>query len=238
MTGFSHSPAVRAGFVVLIGLLIGAFGLRLWALGDGSVWHDEGWSIRAIRDPIGTPDDNTPLLYYSLMHLLWQGAGETPLALRYGSALLGVLTVAVGARIARQWAGWDAAILVAVLLGASPLLWAYAREIRAYVMVPLLSLVLLWQTDRLLMPRASFPWRLWAGMLVAETVLLYSHNLSVTVVGWLNLVVGGVWLWERRWRSLGIWLGGQAAVLVLYLPWVFGQSPSGKIGRASCRERV
>ncbi len=56
-----------------------------------------------------------------------------PLALRYGSVLLGLLTVAVGVRLARRWANWDAAILAAILLGISPLLWAYSREIRAYV---------------------------------------------------------------------------------------------------------
>ena len=49
-----------------LAVLVVAFGLRLWDLGGASVWHDEAWSIRAIRDPIGTPDDNTPPLYYSL----------------------------------------------------------------------------------------------------------------------------------------------------------------------------
>jgi hypothetical protein len=83
----------RTGLAILIALLIGAFGLPLWDQNEPSIWHDEGWSIRAIRDPIGTPDDKTPLAYYSLVHFLWLGAGETPLALRYGSVLLGLLTV-------------------------------------------------------------------------------------------------------------------------------------------------
>ncbi len=58
-------------------------------------------------------------------------------------------------------------------------------------------------------------------------VLLYTHNLSVPVVGWLNLVVGGAWLWQRRWRWLGIWLGGQVALLLAYVPWLLSQAPSG-----------
>ncbi|MBN2304940.1 MAG: hypothetical protein JXQ72_10705 [Anaerolineae bacterium] len=223
----SRPITVRAGSILLIALLVAAFGLRIWALNDGSVWHDEGWSIRAIRDPIGTPDDKTPLLYYSLIHLLWQGAGETPFALRYGSALLGLLTVAVGAQIARRWAGWEAGILTGVFLAVSPLMWAYSREIRAYAGVPLLALVLLWQADALLRPRDRFPWRLWGLMLLAEIALLYTHNLSVPVVGWLNVVIGGVWFYQRRWRELGIWLGGQVGVLIVYLPWVLGQAPSG-----------
>jgi hypothetical protein len=217
----------RADMAILVALLIGAFGLRLWSLNEPSIWHDEGWSIRAIRDPIGTPDDKTPLAYYSLVHVLWLGAGESPLALRYGSVLLGLLTVAVGTQLVRRWANWDAAILTAVLLGTSPLLWAYSREIRAYVGVPLLTLVLLWQADALLTPREHFPRRVWIGLLVAELVLLYTHNLSVPVIGWLNLVVAGIWLWQRRWSWLVIWFGGQAALLLAYVPWLLSQAPSG-----------
>jgi hypothetical protein len=219
------SPRASWAFAVL--LLIGAFGLRAWNVNAPSIWHDEGWSIRAIRDPIGTPDDKTPLAYYSLIHFLWLGAGESPLALRYGSVLLGVLTVAVGMQIVRRWANWDAAILAGILLGTSPLLWAYSREIRAYAGVPLLTLVLLWQADDLLKPRTHFPWRSWAAAWIVELIFLYTHNLSVPVVAWLNLVVGGVWLWQHRWRWLGIWLTGQAALLLAYVPWLLSQSPSG-----------
>ncbi len=217
----------RAGLALAVVLLIGAFGLRLWDLNAPSIWHDEGWSIRAIRDPIGTPDDKTPLAYYSLVHVLWLGAGESPLALRYGSVLLGLLTVAAGIRLARRWANWDTAVLAAILLGISPLLWAYSREIRAYAGVPLLTLVLLWQADGLLTPHARFPWRVWAVVLLVELVFLYTHNLSVPVVAWLNLVVGGAWLWQRRWWWLGIWLSGQAALLLAYVPWLLSQTPSG-----------
>jgi len=219
--------STRSGLAIIVVLLIGAFALRLWDLNAPSVWHDEGWSIRAIRDPINTPDDNTPPVYYSLMHFLWLGAGETPLALRYGSVLLDVITIAGAARFMRHWAGWDAAILVVALLGVSPLLWAYAREIRAYVMVPLLALVLLGLADRLLATHTTFPWRVWGALLLAELVLLYTHNLSVPVVAWLNVAIGGVWLWQRAWKPLSIWIVGQAALLAAYVPWLLGQSPSG-----------
>jgi hypothetical protein len=222
-----HLLSPRAGLALAVVLLIGAFGLRVWNLNAPSIWHDEGWSIRAIRDPLGTPDDKTPLAYYTLVHFLWLGAGESPLALRYGSVLLGLLTIAVGIQIVRRWANWDAAILAAILLGTSPLLWAYSREIRAYAAMPLLTLVLLWQADELLKPRVRFRWRVWAAALVVELIFLYTHNLSVPVVAWLTLVVGGVWLWQRRWRWLGVWLSGQAALLLAYVPWLLSQAPSG-----------
>ena len=224
MIATTRSTTLRT---ILIALLLAAFGLRLWNLNQPSVWHDEAWSIRAVRDPINTPDDNTPLVYYSLGHFLYLGAGESPLALRYGSVLLGLLTVALAARLALRWGGWEVAVLAAALLAFSPLLWAYAREVRGYVLVPLWTLALLALADRLLAARERFPWRAWGLTLLVELLLLYTHNLSVPVVVWLNLAVGAGWVWERRWRWLAIWLGGQAAALVAYLPWVLSQSPSG-----------
>ena len=44
---------------VLVAVLLAAFLLRIIDLDRASVWHDEGWSIRAVRDPVETPDDNT-----------------------------------------------------------------------------------------------------------------------------------------------------------------------------------
>ncbi len=222
-------PARRAvrRLAILVVLLLAAFALRVWDLGGPSVWHDEAWSIRAIRDPIGTPDDNTPPAYYMLMHLLWRGAGDSAVALRAGSALLDLLTVALAGHLARRWLGRDAAVLAVVLFGASPLLWAYAREIRAYVAVPLLALILLRQADVLLAPGGALRARNWLAVLVPELILLYTHNLSVPVVAWLNFAVVAAWIGRRAWRWLGIWLAGQGALLLLYLPWLLGQSPSG-----------
>ena len=211
----------------LLALIVLAFALRLHGVNTPSIWHDEAWSIRAIRDPIGTPDDNTPPLYYALEHVLWLGAGETPLAFRYVSVLLGALTVALGARLAGRWAGRGAALNAALLLSVSPLLWAYAREIRAYVAVPLLTLALLGLADALLRPRTRHRARVGAALWVCELALLYTHNLSVPVIAWLNVALGGAWLWRRAWRRLALWLASQIALGIVYLPWVLGQSPSG-----------
>ena len=211
--------------LVLAAILLGAFALRLRDVSQPSIWHDEGWSIRAIHDPVNTPDDKTPVAYYALVHVLWRGAGDSPLALRYGSVLLDVITVALAARVMHRWAGRDAGALVALLLALSPLLWAYAREVRAYVAVPLLAVLILALTERLLGdPRAR---RVWIALLAAELLLLYTHNLGVTVVAWLNLVVGGAWLAGRQWRRLALWAAGQGALLLTYLPWLQGQAPSG-----------
>ncbi|HEX3052601.1 MAG TPA: hypothetical protein VHP83_18215 [Aggregatilineaceae bacterium] len=229
MNRYVHPLSSRTGLMILIVLLIGAYGIRIWNLNTPSIWHDEAWSIRAIRDPIHTPDDNTPPVYYSLIHFLWLGAGETPFALRYGSVLLDLITITLATMLIRRWAGWELGLVAGVLLAASPLLWAYAREIRAYASVPLLTLVLLGLAERILheTQHAAIRWRTGMMVLAAELGLLYTHNLSVPVIGWLNLTVGTVLLYRRQWQNLGFWVGGQVVALVAYLPWVLNQNPSG-----------
>src|SRR5687768_8297017 len=101
MRTLANFQTLLAVIVVMLAATLG-----LWRLEVESIWHDEAWSIRAIRSPFGTPDDNTPYFYYWVLHLLQKlGFGETPFALRYGSVLIHLLTVALGFRIATKWYG-------------------------------------------------------------------------------------------------------------------------------------
>jgi hypothetical protein len=211
-----------------------ACALSLWRLESESIWHDEAWSIRAIDSPFGTPDDNTPFLYYASLHLLQRiGAGDTPFALRYGSVLVHLVTVALGVRLAGRWFGLDLGLLAGLLLALSPLLWEYSQEVRAYVAVPLLALLLLGGVEALLNSRPTIAARLWAGVWLTQLAALYTHNLSVPLIVWANGIVLIVW-GSRYWQGdkatvkrMAIWLGEQVTLLLLYLPWLLTQSPSG-----------
>ncbi|MBN1681910.1 MAG: hypothetical protein JW966_16655 [Anaerolineae bacterium] len=231
MNTSQHVRSSRIGLGILVTLLLGALALRLWDLGGPSVWHDEAWSIFGVREPITTPEDNTPPGYYAIMHVLSFGIGESPFALRYATVLFDLITITLVTQIMRRWFTWDTAVLAAAFLVISPIMWAYAREIRTYVTVPLLALLVLWQTDALLAlpePFAAGKWRrVWAGLLITELAFLYTHNLSVPVIIWLNLVIGAVWVKRCWWRALAIWGGAQIGLFIVYIPWLMTQSPSG-----------
>jgi hypothetical protein len=220
-----------AGWIpgALIVLLL-AMGLRVWQLGSESIWHDEGWSIRAIRGPFTTPDDNTPFVYYGTLHLLWRsGVGESPLAFRYGSVLIGVATVAAAFALAQRWYGRNVAIAAGALAAVNPLLWEYAQEVRAYVAVPLIALGLLWAADRLLRRERGhvIPAQDWALIFAMQWVGLYTHNLTVPLVVWLNAALGAIWLLRRDGGALIRWALIEAALVAAYIPWLLTQSPSG-----------
>jgi len=216
-------------FFSLIPILIAcAFGL--WRLDAESVWHDEAWSIRAIDSPLGTPDDNTPPLYYVVQHG-WQllGVGDSIFALRYGSVLIFLLVVAMGYKVGKAWYTPLGGFLTATLLAISPLLWEFAQEVRAYIAIPFFALVLLYGVDGILNHRRGA----WGIVLMAELAALYTHNLAVPLVVWVNTVLFATWGFlaikghTLALKDLRNWMMSQAALGLLYLPWILTQSPSG-----------
>ncbi|MBN1966034.1 MAG: hypothetical protein JW910_15400, partial [Anaerolineae bacterium] len=122
---------------------------------------------------------------------------------------------------ARRWFG-ERAALFAVGIGAFlPLLWWASQEVRMYNTLALAVLVMALGLVRLL--EADPPRWAWIALWGGELAALYTHNTGVVVVGAANLVALGGWLWqaargERRWGWLRLWLAGQIAVCVLWLP--------------------
>ncbi|MDX1991952.1 MAG: hypothetical protein SF029_06170 [bacterium] len=209
--------------VVLV-LLI-AFALRMWHLNTESVWHDEGWSIRAITGIM--PDDNTPPLYYTAASLLYvNAANQPPLVFRFASVLLGLLGTALAVRLAGQWYGFTVGLAAGLLVAVNPLLWEYSQEVRAYIAVPLIALGLLYSGEKLLRARSPLL-RDWALVFLIELAGLYTHNLSVPLIVWLNIALGLGWLFGRRWRRMFLWAALQLALIAAYIPWLLTQSPSG-----------
>lgn len=214
----------------IIAILLGAFALRLWHLDTESLWHDEGWSIRAIEGPFTTPDDNTPFLYYLTGHLLWRAVGgDSPFVYRYTSVLIGVVTVALTILLSCRWFDRRTALFAGVLVAVNPLLWDYSQEVRAYIAVPLVALLLLLGAGEILRHPSEkrVPMRVWAFVLIAEIAGLYTHNLSVPLIVWLNVALGLTWLWRRDFRKMVTWAGLQITLIIAYVPWLLTQAPSG-----------
>jgi hypothetical protein len=232
----------RRGWLLFAALiLLGAFAARLWRLDAQSLWHDEAWSVFSAYQPFAPPgprgsDPNAPFAFYTSLHLWMAAAGDSVWAMRYWSLLFGVVTVAVTGRIAGRWFGHRAGLLAMLFVGASPILWVFSQEIRAYVTMPLAALILLFLVDALLraiggrQSRSEMPQqvrRIWLALLGVELLTLYAHNLSVPIVAWLNVTVVAALLLRRAIRPLAAWLAGQAALLVLYLPWLLSQQQTG-----------
>ena len=105
--------------IILVALLLASFGLRVYRLGDKSVWWDEGlaaWAARQSPADIArwTAADVHPPLYFWMLHLWRLGSGDTEFALRLLSAGLGVLTVAATYLLGRVVGGAKVGLLAAL----------------------------------------------------------------------------------------------------------------------------
>ncbi|HVB94942.1 MAG TPA: glycosyltransferase family 39 protein [Acidimicrobiales bacterium] len=203
-------------------VLVVALVLRFWTRSD--LWLDEALTVNIAKQPLHTlpsylKRDGAPPLFYVLLHG-WMGVfGDSDLAVRSLSGVIGVITVPLvwlaGRRLGGRTAGWAAMLLVAT----SPFAVRYDTETRMYALVALLTVLGLLAVQRVLTrPR---PGNLLA-LAVVTGLLLYSHYWAFYLLGtaflWLAWEAwGGRPQWRRPARS------GMVAMAVgalTFVPWV------------------
>lgn len=219
--------------VLLLGIVAVALFLRLWHLGDQSLWIDEAnailqnsgtlaemWS-RARSNPLDLPLDRF------FLHLV----ATTPpneFLFRLPAALFGVLAVPLTYVFTRRLWGKGAGLLAAGLLALSPFHIRYSQEARNYS-----SFLVLHQLSLILLIRArdSLTWKRWLAYTAVATLALYDHLYGAFTLGlqvglhWLSALPG--WFSRKlrrsplriplavRWHSVAILL-----IALLFLPWV------------------
>ena len=231
--------------VVLLAVLLLAFGLRAHRIGDQRVWWDEGWSVWAARFPVTdilreTGNDVHPPLYFTLLHLWRTGSGDSEAGLRLLSASLGLLTVAVTYALGRSMARGHlppgaaraVGLLAALLLTVSRFAIAWSQEIRMYALATLLGVLAVWAARRVWVYGRR---RDAAAYVLLVTAGLYTLYLFAPV--WLAINVA--WLlavWARGGNNFprspapplprspaprppALWLGLQLLILALFAPW-------------------
>ncbi len=131
-------------------LLLAAFGLRTVNLHLADLTFDEVATVfvarRTLEDVIryvmGAVREHPPF-YYLLMSLWMRWAGVSEFAIRFPSALAGVLTVSWGTKLGRRFFGKRQALWVAALCALAPFsVWA-GRNGRMYALVLLLAVVMM-----------------------------------------------------------------------------------------------
>ncbi len=223
---------------LLLAILLLAFGLRLYRLGAGSLWYDETVSVHLAGKSLPalvahTAGDIHPPGYYILLHTWIRLAGRSDFAVAFPSLFFGLLLVALAYRLAARLFGPEAGLLAAFLVAISPYNLWYSQEVRMYTLAAALGMGLLEAILPMLeaRPAASAvlapPGRLCrlrgAGPVGALLLCLLAGGhqpdgrrlVAVSMPGGERQASGGKW-----WRWLGRWLLAQAAVLLLYAPWL------------------
>lgn len=211
-------------------LLLLATALRLHNLDAQSLWFDEGWSAWAAVRPTLTEallaDQTNPPLYYLLLNISARFLGDSEFSLRLPSLWLTLLLVTLIWQLALRNFGRRAAWLATWLAVWSAPLWWAAQEARMYATLATLTLSLLLAWQRLLRRPDR---RAWLWLLASETLILYTHNTGLVYALWLNAMMALHWLFRLTQRQPGwrawlpdwrLWLAGQAAVVLLWAPWL------------------
>jgi mannosyltransferase len=208
--------------LVLLGLLLVSAYLRTDSLG-ASLWMDEGLSIGIGSQPLfDIPGilrmDGSPPLYYMLLSVWMDVAGDGPAETQALSVAISLLAVPGG-----LWAGWSlfgrrAGLTCAALCAVNPFLTQYAQETRMYSLMLVMSLL---ATAAFLHVFAFGRRRYLPLFMVLLALMLYTHNWGLFLGAGLALGLIPCWyVSEVRssfWRDALIGFGGAG---LLYLPWV------------------
>mgnify|MGYP000846219403 CR=1 FL=1 len=224
-------PASIAALLSGLAILLLAAGLRFYRIDYQSYWNDEG-NTRVLvgRDTAtllrNTAADIHPPGYYLALKVWRALVGESELALRGFSALAGVVLVALVYRLGRGLAGARAAAAAAALAAVNPFLIYYSQEARMYALLAAVSAGSFFLFERL-WKKGLGDWRLASGYCLVTAAGLYTHYAFGFVVIAQNLIallrpagLGRVQTKSSLQSRVIRWLSVQAAVLLLYLPWL------------------
>jgi len=220
-------------------VLLLAFALRVYKLGDQNVWWDEGFSVWVARHDLGAlttiaAGDTHPPLYYWLLNQWMLVTGPSEFAIRLPSLMFGVIAVALVYRLARLLGGRFpilVATLAALLLATSRFHIWWSQEIRMY------SLAAMWgvaSSLALLMALRTRTTRWWAAYLLTTVAGMYSLYLSAFVLAAQNVFI--LWWWIARFRrqqpvtrhQITGWIGIQVMGALAMLPWLAYTLPKMK----------
>jgi 4-amino-4-deoxy-L-arabinose transferase-like glycosyltransferase len=213
----SAHPELLAGLTLLLGLA-----LRVHRIGDHNVWWDEGFSIYLARMPllpmaVRTAADVHPPLHYAFLHYWDRLVGESEYALRYSSALFGLVDMALLFWLSRRYLGPIAALTATLLLAVNRLHVEWSQEMRMYTLATALVLLSTACFLRLTAERDRRA-RWWLGHLALSLAGLH----TIYVFGLAPLCQSIAVLLGARRLGLSFvarWLAVQAAALALFLPW-------------------
>ncbi|MEM4724792.1 MAG: glycosyltransferase family 39 protein, partial [Candidatus Hadarchaeum sp.] len=215
--------------LLLVAVMLVAFALRMYRLGEQPLSWDEGWSVGLSSLPWSeinriTALDVHPPFYYWVFKL-WLHLGRSELIMRFLSVIAGMLVIPLSYVIAKAWVRLVAGqsrecvgMFAAYITALSPFLIYYAQVVRMFSLCVALSLL---ATYALLKAVSTERFGFYALFVLSATLMLYTFYYTTFVLAAVFLYVVTI-VRASRWRKL---CASAIAVTVLYLPWLWYAVP-------------
>ncbi|GAB4558735.1 MAG: hypothetical protein Kow0047_04070 [Anaerolineae bacterium] len=214
---------------IVISLLVLGWAIRLYHLDAQSLWYDEGVTAQIAQKGLveltrWTADDIQPPLYYYLIAAWLRVAGSSEWALRFPSAIWGLLAIPLIYVLARRFFSRTAALLASALATLSPQYIYYSQEARMYTQLTTLGMFLLWAWHHAIHGQTDGQRRKWWAVLIAVALAAtYTHYFAFFLLVALALATAFLALAPRssleRRAVLTEGLAAATLIAVGYLPW-------------------
>ncbi len=217
------SPPSRAFWIVAALIILGGFGLRIWQLGDASLWYDEAFTALVMEAPADrfftlmfeSSSAHVPLYFMALRPF----HADTEVALRLPSVVLGVLGIPLLMWVTvRLYRNYKLALAAGALLAFNPYHIWLSRTARPYALVFVLAVLasyfflMLLSRER---TRAN-----WIGFTLSSAALYFTHYFALALP--LAQYVLFAFILRTHRGFFRRWFYAQAIAIVPMVLWLIG----------------
>ena len=189
-----------------------------------NLWFDESYSVGlaswSLIDiwKIGGNDVH-PILYYWILHIIYQLTNGSIIAYRIFSwiciSMLGIL----GFTHIRKDFGEKTGAIFSFFSYFLPVICIYSAEIRMYSLAILLVSILAIYAHRLI-KQENDTFKNWMIFGVTSLMCIYTHYYGLMAAGIINLVLLGILIKQKRNKSAIKLVAMGVIQLVAYIPWI------------------
>ncbi len=220
--------------IILLAIMLLAFGLRMAQVANLRMWGDEGFSVYSANRDLyaitfeGKDVDPHPPLYYYLLHYWLPLGGYSELAIRFFSVVFGTATVALIYAIGKKMFDARTGASAALIAALAPFAVHYSQEVRMYALVMFFGALALYffvqLVHRSAFSKVRISPRLWLGFFISMFLAQYSLYQTAFV-----FVAQGIFLapfLKQRFKFIVQWLAVSLAIVILFIPWLLAHSGS------------
>ncbi len=216
----------RIAFTLLIIILLTGTILRVHNLGNRGYNPDEVFSIHhaslTLKEIMGNSEnDPHPPLYYIMLHFWMEIFGDSEIATRSLSSLLGIISIFFMYHLGRLLFNRETGMIASLIVAVSTFHITYSQELRMYSLMAVLTLASMFFFIKMMRERSI---KFIVYYQLSSILLLYSHVYGFFIILAQNLYLTVTSLKSTKqnpYIPLKKWITLQILLLVAFIPWIW-----------------